>query len=393
MVPVVLNGFSGLAMVDTGADSNYIHKSCVKKFGLCIDQGDRPTVSGFTNNVVLSLGCVVANIIVDDCAPVMTRFIVLDRTPADIVLGNSFLSGRAVVDLVNKRAEFCSIVERLSNSCNEGLKSSSLKTLKVNDNCVEQSMNVESLYCRRLSDVNNKMCLKSYSLLPDRETQILGQSLQQYSEIFDECDRQTHFPEVEMNIDVGRSRAVKQKCRSLKLDDRDFVEKEISRLLSKGVITKSCSEWASPIVVVSKKGGKKRLCVDYRRLNTVTIGDAYPLPVIEQLLSNLRGRSYYSVLDLKDGFHHLRISEKDRSKTAFITPFGLFEYVSAPFGLKNTPSMYQRCMNEMLGSVSDCYVYVDDIVIVSDSFTEHMSKLNEVLSILKHNNASLSKHK
>ena len=111
-------------------------------------------------------------------------------------------------------------------------------------------------------------------------------------------------------------------------------------LLDAGAIEKSTGPWAAPVVMVPKKGGEWRMCVDYRALNQVTKKDAYPLPLIDSLIRMFDGCLYFSTLDLKSGYHQVRMFDQDREKTAFVTPFGLHQYIVMPFGLCNAPATF-----------------------------------------------------
>ena len=117
------------------------------------------------------------------------------------------------------------------------------------------------------------------------------------------------------------------------------VKHQISKLLKDGIIRPSCSPWASSVVMVPKKTGDWRLCVDYRRLNDVTIRDSCSMPVVEEILDDLSGAKIFSKLDSESGFHQIGVTPKDTPKTAFRCKEGLFEYVKMPFGLKNVPQL------------------------------------------------------
>ena len=145
------------------------------------------------------------------------------------------------------------------------------------------------------------------------------------------------------------------------------------------------SPWASPVVIVPKKDGSKRFCVDYRRLNAVTRRDVYPLPRIDDILDAAGGAKYFSSLDLASGYWQVELDQEAREKSAFTTHRGLFEFTRMPFGLCNAPATFQRLMQAILAGLegTSCFVYLDDILVVSDTFEDHLKHLSEVFMRLR----------
>lgn len=160
----------------------------------------------------------------------------------------------------------------------------------------------------------------------------------------------------------------------------------LEQMLQQRVIEDSKSPWAAPIVLVRKKDGALRFCVDYRRLNAVTTRDAYLLPRIEESLAALGKAKFFSTLDLASGFWKIPVAEADRPKTAFITPMGLWQFKRMPFGLNNAPATFQRTIEHCLGDMNldSILIYLDDIVVFSATFEEHLSDLDAVLARLAH---------
>jgi len=163
-----------------------------------------------------------------------------------------------------------------------------------------------------------------------------------------------------------------------------FEKEELQYLqdqLKNGVIKPSESAWASPVVLVRKKDNSVRWCVDYRKVNDLTIKDAYPIPRIDMCLDCLASASIFSCLDLQSGYWQLLVDERDRPKTAFITKYGLYEYNKMPFGLCNAPSTFQRCMELIFRGLQwqTLLIYLDDIIIFSSDLDEHLLRLDEVL--------------
>ena len=152
-------------------------------------------------------------------------------------------------------------------------------------------------------------------------------------------------------------------------------------MLKKRVISSSKSPWASPIVLVKKKNGSLRFCVDYRKVNAVTRKDAYPIPRVDDTLDALAGSKWFSTLDLISGYWQVKVADEDKEKTAFCTPDGFFEFNVMPFGMSNAPATFQRLMDVVLSGLqwSTCLVYIDDLVIRGKTFEEHLQYLKEVL--------------
>ena len=158
---------------------------------------------------------------------------------------------------------------------------------------------------------------------------------------------------------------------------------QVKTLLDSGLVQKSTSPFGAPVLFVKKKDGTMRMCVDYRALNKITVPNRYPLPRVDDLLDKLQGATVFSSLDLLSGYHQIRLPDSDVPKTAFRTPFGLYEYKVMPFGLTNAPSVFMACMNDMLSHLPFCVVYLDDILIFSKSPQEHVQHVAAVLEVLE----------
>lgn len=179
---------------------------------------------------------------------------------------------------------------------------------------------------------------------------------------------------------------------SLKLQQEEV--KQVKTLLENKLIQPSFSEWAAGITFVCKEGKTPRLCGDYRKLNDVTICDRYPIPRIDFILDQLKGACIFSKLDLTRGYNNLGICEEDRYKTAFITNVGLFEWRVVPFGLKNAPALFQRCMEIVLSDCKDfAKVYFDDILVHSTNAEQHLKDLETTYKILTKHGLKLKKEK
>ncbi|KAF5781372.1 putative nucleotidyltransferase, Ribonuclease H [Helianthus annuus] len=163
------------------------------------------------------------------------------------------------------------------------------------------------------------------------------------------------------------------------------LSKQLQELLEKGFIRPSSSPWGAPVLFVKKKDGTFRMCIDYRELNKVTVKNRYPLPRIDDLFNQLQGSSYYSKIDLRSGYHQLRVRDEDVSKTAFRTRYGHYEFLVMPFGLTNAPAVFMDLMNRVCKPYLDKFVivFIDDILIYSKSQEEHEQHLRLILELLR----------
>ena len=156
---------------------------------------------------------------------------------------------------------------------------------------------------------------------------------------------------------------------------KEGVLKEVEKLVDMGVATPSHSPWASPIVPVPKPDGSIRLCIDYRKLNGITVADPYYMTTLEEILERVGNSRCLSKLDLSKGFYQIGIERDSIEKTAFITPFGKYSFNRMPFGLRNAPAIFQRSMEVVLRGCYDCSApYIDDIVVFSSSGVEHVEE-------------------
>ncbi|KAL5486596.1 hypothetical protein EMCRGX_G019098 [Ephydatia muelleri] len=214
--------------------------------------------------------------------------------------------------------------------------------------------------------------------LSDIELEQLRMLLCQFSSIISTSDSDHH-------IDTQGANLVKQPPRRLPFHRREEVKRMLNDMLAQGVIKSATGPWSSPVVLVQKKDGSTRFCVDFRQLNSLTKKDAHPLPRVDDTLDSLSGAQWFSTIDLASGYWQVEVAEEDKKKTAFSTPFGLFQFRTMPFGLCNAPSTFQRLMERVLTGLhwSTCLVYIDDIILFSRTVQEHFQNLTEVFQRLK----------
>ncbi len=219
---------------------------------------------------------------------------------------------------------------------------------------------------------------------PEQQVQLKA-VLEKYLGVFALDDDDLGYTDkVQHEIHLTDDVPVNQPYRRVPPNQYQEVREHITKLLKKGVVQESVSAYASPVVLVRKTDGSLRLCVDYRKLNAKTRRDAFPLPRIDESFDALGGAKFFSTVDLASGYHQIAVSDKDRAKTAFTTPFGLFEYRRMPFGVCNGPSTFQRLMQAVMSDLifQVLIVYLDDILLFSKTFEEHLERLEMVLKRL-----------
>lgn len=234
------------------------------------------------------------------------------------------------------------------------------------------------------------------SPLPPEWKERVTRLLNSMPEVFSQHDMDFgHTDKVKHRIKLSDETPFKHRPRPIHPQDVDAVKKHLNELLESGVIRESESPFASPIVVVKKKNGSVRLCIDFRKLNSQTIKDAYALPNLEEVFSLLNGSKWFSVLDLKSGYYQVEMEEADKQKTAFVCPLGFWEFNRMPQGVTNAPSTFQRLMERCMGDLNrkEALVFIDDLIIFSDTLEEHESRLLQVLKRLKEYGLKLSSEK
>lgn len=192
--------------------------------------------------------------------------------------------------------------------------------------------------------------------------------------------------DVEFVIDlIPGTATISKRPYRMSVDQLEELKKQLKELLDKRFIRVSSSPWGSPVIFVDKKDGTQRMCVDYRSLNDVTIKNKYPLPRIEDLFDQMRGARVFSKIDLRSGYHQMKIQPSDISKTAFVTRYGLYEYTVMSFGLTNAPAYFMYLMNKVVMEYLDKFivVFIDDILIFSKNEEEHEEHLRLVLQKLR----------
>ena len=215
------------------------------------------------------------------------------------------------------------------------------------------------------------------------QAQRLREVLIEYADVFAKHDLDIgHFNELVHYIKTGQAHSIKQHMRRTPLGFEHAEQKTLKSMKDAGVIEPSNSDWASPPVLVRKKDNSWRYCIDFRALNTVTVKDAYPLPRIDDCIDSLAGKELFCTLDMNSGYWQIPIAPEDRHKTAFITRYGLYQFLRMPFGTSNAPATFQRCINSVLAGLiwDTVIVYLDDVNITGQSFDDMLQNLKTVLN-------------
>ena len=296
---------------------------------------------------------------------------------------------RALVQQENKdeRENYCS-VRRLQMMSNDD-------TTIIQDT-VEQSRRIDETNSCYIPEHLTSLYKKSSMGLEQSEKEKLQQLLVKFQDSFSKNEWDlglTHL--TEHSINTGSAAPVKQPPRRVPLAFAADEKKAIEDLKAKGVIRNSVSPWASPIVLVHKKDGGVRPCVDYRKVNELVKPDGFPLPRIQDCLDAVAGSKFFSTFDLTSGYYQIPLKEDDIQKSAFVCKYGHFEMTRMPFGLNNAASTFQRTMELALQGLQwiTCLIYIDDIIVYGRTFDEHLKRVEEVFERLKNAGLKLKPEK
>ena len=243
------------------------------------------------------------------------------------------------------------------------------------------------------SDSNHADKLPQFKLdhISEPKRQKLADTLMKNLDDFVQTDTElTKTNVTEMRINTQDHSPTYQNPRRPPLAYRPELERQIQDMFAANIIRRSNSPWMSPVILVPKKDGSIRLCVDFRKLNAITVRPAASIPSADDIFFALGKSKFRTCLDMKQGFWQIPIREQDKEKTAFGTDAGIFEYNRMPFGLSGSPAVFQNCMNAVLGDIRHfALAFVDDIIVFSETFEEHIKHLEEVFSRLRKANLRL----
>ena len=245
------------------------------------------------------------------------------------------------------------------------------------------------------TDTRNVLDVNDTDLSPDQRTRLRA-LLRKYDDVFAYNSQQLgNSPVVKHTIDTGQHPPIRLRSYRTSPANKEEIDKQVDEMLQTGIISPSVSPWSFPVVLVKKPDNSMRFCVDYRRLNSITRKDGHPIPRISEALDALGGAKIFSTLDLRSGYWQLQVAEDSKEKTAFITHNGLYEFNRLPFGLCNSAATFQRAMTHILRGLEwdICLVYIDDLIIFSRSFDEHLLHLEQVFKRLREADVKLKPSK
>ena len=274
----------------------------------------------------------------------------------DALLGRDFTSRKDLRKIIIKIMQLeDETVDFIDSLMSINLINSQIKTNEHLDICADVPYEIK----QKITEIYEK----EYSLKPDSE-KIAN--------------------EPEMIIHLKHEQPIGFRSRRLSFSDKEQLRSLLDDLIKNGTIKPSNSPYASPIVLTRKKNGEIRFCVDYRELNKISVKDNFPTPLIEDYLDQLKNKKHFSKLDLKNGFHHVKMADSSVKYTSFVTPIGQYEFLKMPFGLTNAPRVFQRYLNSIFDQLirdSKILLYLDDILIATENVEEHLDILKEVFQI------------
>ena len=208
----------------------------------------------------------------------------------------------------------------------------------------------------------------------------LAESICRFPGLFGDTPSQTHL--VEHDIEVGEAKPIRQRFYRVSEDKRRYLDAEIKYMLENGIAEPSFSSWASPCLLVPKSDNTPRFCSDFRKVNSVTKPDAFPLPRMDDCIDQVGSAKFVSKFDLLKGYWQVPLTRRAQEISAFITPSGLYSYKVMPFGLRNAPATFQRLMNRVVGDLAGCAVYLDDVVVYSSNWDSHVQRIQTLFERL-----------
>lgn len=364
-----------LVMIDSGATHNFISPTVVMQTRLSQENNSPMKIKVGTGIVVTGSGVCKQVPLRVQSVDLTNDFIVLEPGGVDIILGVQWLRtlGKCEVDWEDQTLSFWS----------QGVKF----TLQG-----DHSIACKEIAADMVSVVLGLHSVESSAVLPEAVPKAIQLVLDQFQGGFAEPTQLPPKQGFEHSIQfLPGTKPICMRPYRYPHSHMEAMEKLVDQMLQTGVIRHSRSPYASPVLLVKKKDKSWRFCVDYRGVNKSTLPDKFPIPVIDQLLDELQGATVFSKLDLRSGYHQIRMVESDIEKTAFRTHTGHYEFLVMPFGLSNAPATFQSLKNEVFRPFlrKSVLVFFDDILVYSRSLEEHAVHLQTIMQVLVNINCLL----
>ena len=370
-IPISFYNVRAQALVDTGAAASFISLSLLKKLPfekLKNKENElwKPTFRTVAGDKIKIKGVYEIDITLSDTDGYKHTFFILEHLDEGCILGIDFLNNLDIVISAKDRSLLYKHEEKVKKF---KLPTYPLYNIKIEP---ENKFNLPEVPKEYLEQVRT-LLYENYDLFAEKMSE-LGMATA-----------------IKHTIELETTRPINLPLRRTPEAQKLEVRTQIDEMLAHNIIRESSSPYAAPVVLVPKKGGELRFCIDYRQLNKATVKDRYPLPRIDDTIDALHGAKIFSTLDLFSGYWQIEIEEKDKNKTAFICEYGQFEFNRMPFGLTNAPATFQRLMNRIMRPVlyKSTLVYLDDIIVFSKSIDDHIKHLATVFKLLAENGLKL----
>ena len=227
-----------------------------------------------------------------------------------------------------------------------------------------------------LNDLDTKL-----SHLPPVQRKELAEVITQYREVFPDVPSKTNL--IEHDVDVGDSAPIKQHPYRVSPMKKELLDKEVQYMLENDIIEESQSNWSSPCILVPKHDGGFRFCTDFRKVNDKTKSDSFPIPRIADCIDQIGNAKFVSTFDMLKGYWQVPLTQRAHEISAFVTPSGLYQYKVMPFGMKNAPATFQRMVNKLVRDIDGCEGYIDDVVIFSNNWSDHIRQIKRFFQIMR----------
>lgn len=363
-INVLFNGRSIQALVDTGAAQNIIRSNLVNK-----DQAGT-NIQTFTmacgTQQIISKGQILANLTIQEMV-IPARFQIISELNEDIILGVPFLAEqKAIIDYTRK--------------------------------CMYLGDNTRStVYFNQSTHIKQRSTLHSSVNIPEPHREDLQTLFEEFADLFSDTPTQATTVTTQHHIKLTKDKIINEKPYPLSPAKKKILNEQLQEMLKTGVVSPTTSPFSSPPIIVEREGKKPRFCVDFRKLNEITMDEASTLPKISDTIKELGKATVFTLLDLKAGYWQIPVAESSRKYTAFSTPDGAsYQFNVMPFGLKTAPSTFQNLMarDVLTGFIHNfVQVYLDDIIIYSPNLKQHKIDLRMVFERLRTHNLKISPEK